>query len=382
MKATGYAYPWDVLGDTAFAERVRDLGVDEVAVALAYHSARAATPWSTDQTSVVARTAALYRPVRAEAWAGRDLVPAAPDWVSSEDSGGDAVRRLNDAGIPAAAWIVLTHNSQLGTAFPQYAVRNCFDETYPWALCPAQPAVREYAATLTAESVAGLKLSSVLLEACGPLGGVHQHQHEKTDGVWAPATARLLSICCCDACAEGWTGLDPSDVRETLRAEVQRLIATADLSVAEDRLPAELKKTLLSGRQQSTDALRAAVLAVLEPGTRIVLHGALDPWVTGALPGLTPTAADDAETVVLQNWAPGQASVDAVAAARQALPERVAIGSYITAVAASAVPDIEAYVLELAKAGATELHLYHLGLAGPARWPDLHAATAAAHSVS
>ncbi|MFB9925742.1 hypothetical protein ACFORO_35345 [Amycolatopsis halotolerans] len=382
MKATGYAYPWDVLGDTAFAERVRDLGVDEVAVALAYHSARAATPWSTDQTSVVARTAALYRPVRAEAWAGRDLVPAAPDWVSSEDSGGDAVRRLNDAGIPAAAWIVLTHNSQLGTAFPQYAVRNCFGETYPWALCPAQPAVREYAATLTAESVAGLKLSSVLLEACGPLGGVHQHQHEKTDGVWAPATARLLSICCCDACAEGWTGLDPSDVRETLRAEVQRLIATADLSVAEDRLPAELKKMLLSGRQQSTDALRAAVLAVLEPGTRIVLHGALDPWVTGALPGLTPTAADDAETVVLQNWAPGQASVDAVAAARQALPERVAIGSYITAVAASAVPDIEAYVLELAKAGATELHLYHLGLAGPARWPDLHAATAAAHSVS
>lgn len=382
MKVTGYAYPWDVLGDTAFAERVQDLGVDEVAVALAYHSARAATPWSAERTSVVARTAALYRPVRAEAWSGRDLVPAAPDWVSSEDSGGDAVRRLNDAGIPAAAWIVLTHNSQLGTEFPQYAVRNCFGETYPWALCPAQPAVREYAATLTAESVAGLELSSVLLEACGPLGGVHQHQHEKTDGVWAPATARLLSICCCDACAEGWTGLDPSAVRETLRAEVQRLIATADLSVVEDRLPGELKEKLLSGRQQATDALRAAVLAVLEPGTRIVLHGALDPWVTGALPGLTPTAADDAETVVLQNWAPGQASVDAVAAARRALPDRVAIGSYITAVAASAVPDIAAYVGELAKAGAAELHLYHLGLAGPARWPDLHAATGAAHSVS
>ncbi|WP_409464109.1 hypothetical protein [Amycolatopsis sp. GA6-003] len=381
MKATGYAYPWDVL-DPAFVERALDLGVDEVAVALAYHSARAATPWSAERTSVVARTAALYRPVRAEAWKGRDLVPATPDWVSSEDSGGDAVRRLNEAGIPAAAWIVLTHNSQLGTEFPQYAVRNCFGETYPWALCPAQPAVRSYAATLTEESVAGLGLSSVVLEACGPLGGVHQHQHEKTDGVWAPATARLLSICCCSACAEGWTDLDPAEVRKTLRAEVRRLIATADLSVVEDRLPAELKEKLLSGRQQSTDALRAAVLAVLEPGTRIVLHGALDPWVTGALPGLTPTAADDAETVVLQNWAPGQGSVDAVAAARRALPERVAIGSYITAVAASAVPDIEAYVGELAKAGASELHLYHLGLAGPARWADLHAATAAAHSAS
>jgi len=384
VKVTGYAYPWDVLGDPenphAFAERVRDLGIDEVAVALAYHSARAATPWSAERTSVVARTAALYRPVRAEAWG--ELAPAEPEWVSQTDSGGDAVRRLNAAGIPAAAWIVLTHNSQLGTEFPQYAVRNCFGETYPWALCPAQPAVRQYAATLTAESVAGLDLASVILEACGPLGGVHQHQHEKTDGVWAPAAARLLSICCCDACAENWTGFDAEEVRETLRAEVQRIIATADLSVTEDRLPAKLSDVLLSGRQQSTDALRANVLAVLAPGTRIVLHGALDPWVTGALPGLTPTASDDAATVVLQNWAPGQGSVEAVKAARQALPEQVAIGSYITAVAASAVPDIASYVTELAAAGATELHLYHLGLAGPARWSDLHAATAAAHSAS
>ncbi|WP_020660290.1 hypothetical protein [Amycolatopsis benzoatilytica] len=379
MKVTGYAYPWDVLGDDAFVERVQDLGIDEVAVALAYHSARAATPWSAERTSVIARTAALYRPVRAQPWG--ELVPAVPEWVSQSDSGGDAVRRLNGAGIPAAAWIVLTHNSQLGTQFPQYAVRNSFGESYPWALCPAQPAVREFAATLTAESVAGLDLASVILEACGPLGGVHQHQHEKTDGVWAPAAARLLSICCCDACAENWTGFDAEEVRETLCAEVQRIIATADLSVTEDRLPAKLSDVLLAGRQQSTDALRAAVLAVLEPGTRIVLHGALDPWVTGALPGLTPTAADDAATVVLQNWAPGQGSVDAVKAARQALPEQVAIGSYITAVAASPVPDIESYVTELAEAGAAELHLYHLGLAGPARWSDLHAATAAAHSA-
>ncbi|GAA3580110.1 hypothetical protein GCM10022222_76140 [Amycolatopsis ultiminotia] len=382
MKVTGYAYPWDVLGDPGFVERVRDLGVDEIAVALTYHSTRAATPWSPDRTSVVARTAAAYRPLREEVWAGHELVPAVPDWVAQPDSGGDAVRLANAAGLPCAAWLVLTHNSQLGNAFPGYAVQNCFGETYPWALCPSQPAVREYAATLTAEAVAGLELSSVILEACGPLGAVHQHQHEKTDGVWAPAVARLLSICCCAACAEGWLGQNPQDVRERLRTEVRRLLATADLTVTEDRLPGSLKDVLLAGRQRATDALRAAVLAKLEPGTRVVLHGALDPWVTGALPGLTPTAAGDAASVVLQNWAPGQRSVDAVAAARKALPAQVAVGSYVTAVAASPVPDIEAYVHRLGQAGATELHLYHLGLAGPARWPDLHSAVAAAHEAS
>ena len=375
MKVTGYAYPWDV--DSAFVERVRELGVDEVAVALSYHSARAATPWSSSGTAVVARHAAFYRPVREEDWQG--LRPSTPDWVESDDSGGDAVRLLNAAGIPVAAWIVLTHNSQLGNANPEVAVRNCFGEVYPWALCPAQPEVRSYAATLTAEALEGLEFSSVILEACGPLGAIHQHQHEKTDGVWAPAVARLLSICCCDACAAGWD-LDAEDVRSQLRTEIQRIVATGDLDVTADELPSSLTEVLLATRQKATDALRAEVLKAIAPGTRIVLHGALDPWVTGALPGLTPAAIDDADAVVLFGWAPA-VGADVVAAARAALPEKVAIGSYITAVAAAPVPDIGAYVVDLAKAGAAELHLYHLGLAGPGRWPDLNTATAVAHEI-
>ncbi|MGW5723972.1 hypothetical protein ACWEVP_47950 [Amycolatopsis sp. NPDC003865] len=373
MKVTGYAYPWDVL-ESGFVSRVQDLGVDEVAVALSYHSARAATPWSASRTSVVARHAAFYRPV-SEGWG--TLRPSTPDWVSPEDSGGDAVRLLTEAGIPAAAWIVLTHNSRLGYEHPDVVVRNCFGEPYPWALCPSQPAVREYAATVTAQAVAGLELSSVILEACGPLGAVHQHQHEKTDGVWAPAVARLLSVCCCDACAAAWD-VDADTVRAQLVEEVRRLVATGDLGVTADGLPPSLTSMLLRVRQDATDALRAAVLATLPAGIRIVLHGALDPWVTGALPGLTPSAAEDVDAVVLFGWAPATGA-EAVAAAREALPERVAIGSYITAVAAAPVPDIAAYAGELAKAGAAELHLYHLGLAGPGRWSDLATATAAAH---
>src|SRR3954470_15113793 len=375
MKVTGYAYPWDVLED-GFAARARALGVDEVAVALSYHSARAATPWSPSRTAVVARYAAFYRPVSGE-WG--TLRPSTPDWMSSSDAGGDAVRLLNEAGIPAAAWIVLTHNSQLGYEHPDVVVRNCFGEAYPWALCPSQPAVREYAAKVTAEAVAGLELATVILEACGPLGAVHQHQHEKTDGVWAPAVARLLSICCCEACASSWD-VDADTVRAQLVEEVRRLVATGDLGVSGDRLPPELTQMLLRTRQRATDELRAAVLATLPEGIRIVLHGALDPWVTGALPGLTPSAADDVDAVVVFGWVPATGA-EAVAAAREALPERVAIGSYITAVAAAPVPDIAAYAGELAKAGAAELHLYHLGLAGPGRWSDLGAATAAAHEM-
>lgn len=377
MKVTGYAYPWDVLAP-GFADRVTELGVDEVAVAMAYHSVRAATPWSADRTAVVARHAALYRPVR-DVWDGARLRPSTPDWIDSPDSAGDAVRLLNAAGIPAAAWLVFTHNSLLGNKVPEIAVRNCFGELYPWALCPAQPAVREYAAALTAESLRGLEFSSVILEACGPMGAIHQYQHEKTDGVWPPAVARLLSICCCAACVGGWDGVDAETVRATLRAEVRRLLDTADLSHDGDAVPLRQREIVLSVRQRATDALRAGVLDRITPGSRIVLHGALDPWATGALPGLTPAATSDAEVVVLPNWKPERSSVDIVAAARARLPERVAVGSYITAVAADPVPDIEGYVRQLGRAGTTELHLYHLGLAGPARWPDMRTAVSAAH---
>ncbi|WP_028927047.1 hypothetical protein [Pseudonocardia acaciae] len=384
MPVTGYAYPWDVLDAPGFLDRAAEIGVDEVAVALSYHTTRAATPWSPNRTSVLARHAALYRPVRDWAWGSLDqtrLRPGTPDWTGRDDPGGDAVRALREAGMDAAGWVVLTHNSRLGEANPDVCVRNCFDEPYPWALCPSSAEVRQFAATLAEEAVDGLELSSLVLEACGQLGAVHQCHHEKTDAVWSPAAARLLSVCCCAACAGRWTeaGAEPERITDELRRAVRSLIVHGDSGMTEDPLEEELAGLLLATRQAATDELRGAVLAaVAGSGARVVLHGAVDPWVTGALPGLTPAAAGDVDAVVLPCWQAGAATVDAVGAARERLPGAVRVGAYITAVAANPVPDIAGYVTELGKAGADELHLYHLGLAGPARWADMRAAATAA----
>lgn len=381
MRVTGYAYPWDVLDDPGFIARTKDLGVDEVAVAISYHAARAATPWQTGRAAVLAEHAAFYRPVRPEAWRSRALRPEPATWMEAPDSAGHAVRALADAGLRTAAWIVLTHNSLLGTRFPELTTRDCFDQAYPWSLCPARPEVRDYAATLAAEAVLGLLVDSVILESCGQMGAVHQHLHEKTDAVWAPAVQRLLSVCCCSACAQGWqeAGLDPHDTRTLLRERVLSIVATGDLTVTDDGLPDDVRDTLLANRQHATDLLRTEVLAALGTGARIVLHGSPDPWATGALPGLTPSAGKDAACVVVPAWQPGQATLELVATAQAEQPADV--GAYVTAVAAAPVPDIVGYVDDLADAGARELHLYHLGLGGPARLPDLRAAVAAAHQV-
>ncbi|MDT7620345.1 MAG: hypothetical protein QOF99_1246 [Pseudonocardiales bacterium] len=387
MKVTGYSYPWDVLESPGFVDRAARLGLDEVAVAVSYHSTRAATPWASERTAVLARHAALYRPVREHAWAGARLRPAVPDWVAAEDSASAAVHELTAAGLPTAAWLVLTHNSALGRANPDVTVHNCFGESYPWALCPSRPEVRDFTATLTAEALAGLPVSTVVLEACGQLGAVHQCEHEKTDAVWGPAAARLLSVCCCPACGARWAaaGADPVEVRGRLRAEVRALIDGGDLTATGDGLPADLGQLLLGTRQLATDALREGVLAgvrtALGGAARVVLHAAVDPWTTGALPGLTPTAAGGVDAVVLQCWQPGAASLGAVATAHTELPTGTDLGAYVTAVGANPVPDLAGYVTELGRAGANELHLYHLGLAGPARQPDLTAAVAAAREL-
>src|SRR5207244_7408314 len=116
------------------------------------------------------------------------------------------------------AWIVLTPPTRLGSAFPELAVTNCHGDRYPYALCPAHPEVREYAATLAAEAVAGVAVDGVSLEACGQLGLAHNSHHEKTEGAWTPEESRLLSVCCCSACRSAWAarGLDHTEVVHAL----------------------------------------------------------------------------------------------------------------------------------------------------------------------
>ncbi len=103
MRVTGYAYPWDVLGDPTFVDRVVELGVDQVAIATAYHATRAATPWQDNRTAVLAGHSALYRPVREDVWRSRALRPEPPGWMramdTTSDGAGSAVKALAAAGI-------------------------------------------------------------------------------------------------------------------------------------------------------------------------------------------------------------------------------------------------------------------------------------------
>ncbi len=358
MRCTGHAYPWDVLGDPGFVDRAA--GLSTVALAAAYHSTRAATPLHPNHQVVEARYAALYRPVR-PVWNGRRLRPLAPTWVSVQDSWDAAAATLRAAGLRVSAWVVLTHNTRLGTEFPDVAVVNCFGDRYSYALCPSWAEVRSYAALLAAEAADGA--DEVSLEACGQLGVTHQSHHEKTDGAWTPTAERWLSVCCCAACQRGWSarGLDPPWVLSTLREAVR---TSGSVPFADE---------LLAVRQDATDQLRGEVLSGLS--VPVTLHAHPDPWVTGASPGLTPTSGSDVSALVVPAWPFGSAPVVAAAVATGR-----PVDAYVTVLREET--GLADHARELVTAGATGLALYHLGLAPSWRQPLIAEMTTAATSVT
>jgi hypothetical protein len=355
-----------VIGDPSFVDRVLHIGVDTVTMAAAYHSTRAATPLHPEHQVVTADYAALYRPVREEAWKQLRLTPAAPAWMEDPDPFGTAAATLRAAGLRVAAWIVLTHNTRLGAANPDLAVVNCFGESYPYALCPAHEDVREYAATLAAEALRDAPVDEVSLEACGQLGLTHLNHHEKTDDAWTPYAQRLLSICCCAACRGAWRGLglDPDrtvgGLRAAVRAEAEGVGSTVD---GLDQI--------LAARHAATDELRARVLAEARaqaPGAPLTLHGHPDPWVTGASPGLTPAAASDVDALLVPCWGVAPATADVVTrAAATGKPVDV----YVTVLPPADPAALPAHLTRLRAAGASRLSLYHLGLAPRWRQPYL-----------
>ncbi|WP_457030635.1 hypothetical protein [Kitasatospora sp. P5_F3] len=366
VTVSAHAFPWDVLGDPAFAGRVSEAGLDAVTLAVSYHSTRAATPQHPHRRLVDARYAALYRPVRPSAWAGRRLAPLAPDWLTEPDPAGEAIAALTAAGIPVNAWVVLAHNSRLGLMAPELTVLNCYGERYPYALCPSRPEVREHCVTLAVEALRGLPggaLRGVSLESAGQLGASHFGCHEKTDGAYSPTALRALSVCCCSGCRQSWG--DIGDVTGRLRAAVER----------DEWLPAPLAAALLAARQLSADLLRREVLSAVRqllPGVPVTLHAHPDPWATGPSPGLTPAASAEVDALLVPCWPTTPASADLV---RSAAESGRPVDAYVTVLPPADPAELSAHVRRLRAAGAERLSLYHLGLL-PARQQPLLAALA------
>jgi len=387
MRAWANLYPWDVDGDPAAADRIAGLGLTGVTLAAAYHAVRAVTPFH-PRHRIVTRDAAVYYRADPSRWR------AAPSGRAAELSGrpadlsallatGSRPARLRPAvarpagsferaaaalrarGLAVTAWAVITHNDRLGAVVPSAAVRNAFGDAYPWALCLASQAVRDYAAVLAGEVAALSEADAVEFEACGWYGVEHGSAHDKSAGAADGAAAQwLLSVCFCSACRREYAaaGADPARLAAHVRAAVD--------SPAEAALPGEAADVLAGVRAALANRFQREVIAAARdaaPDKPIYLHVHPDPRATGANPGYEPAALAGAAGVVLSCWDPVTASA-LVSRAVATRPQGTAVAASVLAVSGLGgdPATLPAQAAAVRTAGATELRLYHAGLASAA----------------
>jgi hypothetical protein len=369
-------YPWDVDGDPAAADRIAGLGLDGVVLAAAYHGVRAVTPFHPRHRIVTAGPAAHYR-TDAARWRGAPLRPARATPAGSFER---AAARLRASGLRVTAWAVLAHGCGTGAGHRSGQVRNAYGDSYPWALCAGSPDVREYAVTLAAEVAALGDADEIELEACGWYGFGHGSAHDKTGG---PAEGQgahwLLSACFCTACrdAYGEAGADPGKLRAAVRSALDAALGWGAATTGpaapaspDDLLPPELCAALLRARATLAERLLHEVVAAVRaaaPGKQVLVHADPDPRAAGANPGYDPAVLlgpCGADGIVLACWDPAVAGPLAASTAAAA-PGATRIAASLLAVAGlGGRPQTLAEQAEAVRAaGATELRLYHAGLA-------------------
>jgi hypothetical protein len=362
-----FTYPWDILGDPRAPARLRELGADTAVLAAAYHSTTAITPRHPRHRVFHAPHSAVYYPPAAERWRGAALRPAAQRWCGTADAYGRAAAQLRDAGLDVHAWVVVAHNSRLARAFPRHAVRNAYGDPSGWALCIAQSEVRGYAATLAAEAATRPGTSGVELESCGWYGHDHRHAHDKAGGVpFREAGQYLLSLCFCPVCRDGYAacGADPGLLRRTVRGALEPLWCGGQEAgragdgddwaavrglLGPDLADATLRYRLAAAREFQ-HAVVGAIRAQAGPGCRVVLHADLVPHRTGANPGvLVGDVLAVADGLVIRAGAVPRAGP---------LPSGAVLAANHQIISAmGGDPNLRP------PAGATEIRLYHPGLA-------------------
>jgi hypothetical protein len=217
-----FVYPWDIVdrGIDRFVEECRELGVNVLHVTTLYHSGKFLLPRNSTSRVYFPDPGNLFVRLPKGAFKG-GVSPAV-----SKLAGTGWLEKLANSAAKArmglAGWTVFHHSTSLGTKHPELATRNIFGDSYPFALCPSNPAVRQFSISL-AGALARVKIfESLDLETIGYLGYYHGHHHEVTAVPAGPLEHFLLSLCFCKACMDA--GKRARIPMEPLRAQLRALL--------------------------------------------------------------------------------------------------------------------------------------------------------------
>ena len=245
-----YTYAWDLAeeGVAESQQQFRALGLDTVTIAGSYHAGKFLRPhgrtgkvYFPDDGTVYFKTTPVYYGT---------IKPVANSILSSND----VIAELAATKAMAVnVWLVLMHNTLLGTANPNSCVTNAFGDHYVYNLCPSAPDARSYAVALARDVADHYDISGLSLESPSFLPYAHGFHHEfalNAPNRWLDAQ---LGLCFCDHCvgAAQSVGIDARGLKARVAANITDYLAS-DID-----FPADMAEAFWLADTRSEGALRS-----------------------------------------------------------------------------------------------------------------------------
>ena len=220
-----YTYAWDLAeeGVSKAVGQFEALGLDTVTIAGSYHAGKFLRPHGRAGKVYFPEDGTVYfkaNPARYGA-----IKPVANSILSSQD----VLRELtSQERIKTNVWLVLLHNTLLGSAHPDSAVSNAFGDRYIYNLCPSAPDARAYAIGLAQDVTETYPVSGLSMETPGFLPYAHGFHHEfalNRPNRWLDSQ---LGLCFCPHCLKGakTAGINAARLKTQVAEDVSAYLAS------------------------------------------------------------------------------------------------------------------------------------------------------------
>ncbi len=308
-----YAYAWDLAdeGLETVLDRIRPTGINTITLAASYHAGKFLRPHGVGGKVYFPKDGTVYFRARPERYG--QIKPLVNPLVADFDAFAELATKAPDLG--RVAWVVCCHNTPLGELHPELTSRNAFGDPYPYSLCPAHPAVRDYVVNLCADLADRYELAGLALETPGWLPYDHGFHHEFALLPLDRFAKTLLALCFADSTrhAARAADLDADRLQARTRALLERYLA-AEIAVP-DPLATEWWLAELVGdpefaaflhwRCRVVADLVAAVKAALPATTSLAVIPTVQrppaaSWLEGSDFALLAAAADALEVPAYQ----------------------------------------------------------------------------------
>jgi hypothetical protein len=247
-----YTYAWDLAeaGVGNAVDGFRRLGLDTVTIAGSYHAGKFLRPHGKAGKVFFPEDGTVY--FKADPRRYGAIKPVANSLLATKD----VIRELtNLKGLATNVWLVLMHNTLLGTQHPEAVVANAFGDRYPYNLCPSAPEARAYAVGLARDVTESYPVAGISLESPGFLPYAHGFHHEfalNAPNRWLDSQ---LGLCFCPHCVKGATaaGIDAKRLKARVAGDIAAYLASdidfpADMAeafwLADTRADSDLKALL------------------------------------------------------------------------------------------------------------------------------------------